>query len=148
MAIVTFDYTLWATRYPELAGFVTSPLASAYFLEAQLYCDNTATSPITDDTVKLMLLNMVTAHIAQLNATLNGQPSSNLVGRIDNATEGSVSVHAENLYKPGTVQWWQQTKYGAAFWAATQQYRTMQYVANPAKQQDPFAPFGGGFYGY
>ena len=103
--------------------------------------DNTQASPITDDSVggqRSMLLGMVTAHIAALNSPLNGQPSSTLVGRINNASEGSVSAQTENLYPPGTVQWWQQTKYGAAFWAASQQYRTMRYVPGPVRNFDPW----------
>ena len=132
MGIVTFDYVAWSARYPEIAAYVPQATAQAYFNEAQFYCDNTPQSLITDDSVggqRSMLLNMVTAHIATLNAPLNGQPSSPLVGRISNASEGSVSVQTQNDYPPGTPQWWQQTKYGAAFWAATAGYRTMRYVA-------------------
>jgi len=132
MGVVAFDYTAWSARYPELAAFVAEPMAQAYFNEAQLYCDNTPCSPIHDDSVggqRSVILNMATAHIAAINAPLNNQPSSPLVGRISNATEGSVSVQTENLYPPGTVQFWQQTKYGAAFWAATTQFRTFRYVA-------------------
>ena len=140
--IVDFDYSTWALRYPELASWVSQPLAQSYFYEATLYCDNTPCSPIFDVNQRAMLLNMVTAHIAGLNAPLNGQASSPLVGRISNATEGSVSVQTENLYPPGTVQWWQQTKYGAAFWAATAAFRTMRYFpgnsAQPAPNADRF----------
>lgn len=144
MAIVTFDYALWAARYPELAASVSSILAQAYWNEAQFYCDNTASSPVIDGAPggqRAMLLNMVTAHIAALNAPLNGQPSSPIVGRISSATEGSVSVGTDNPYPPGTVQWWQSTKYGAAFWAATQQYRKMQYFSGFPRNMDTFNPF-------
>lgn len=141
MAIVVFDYAGWAIRYPELALWVAEPLAQAYFNEACFYCDNTASSPIPD-TTRPTLLNMVTAHIAALNAPLSGRESPALVGRINSATEGSVTVSTENLYPPGTAQWWQATKYGAAFWAATQQYRLNFYVANPARSVDPYAPLG------
>lgn len=144
MGIVAFDYSAWATRYPELSASVSQPLAQQYFNEAQLYCDNTACSPIRDDSLggqRSMLLNMVTAHIAALNAALNGQASSPLVGRISNAAEGSVSVQTQNDYPPGTVQWWQQTKYGASFWAATAQYRTMRYIPGPEYIPDPYRPW-------
>jgi len=127
--VVTFDFGIWSTRYPELiAAGVTQPVADQYFFEAQLYCDNTPQSPIQNLVQRAVLLGMVTAHIAALNAPLNGQPSSPLVGRISGATQGSVSVQTQNDYPPGTVQWFQSTKYGAAFWAATTQYRTMRYV--------------------
>jgi hypothetical protein len=148
MAIVAFDYVAWSARYPELSASVAQPLAQAYFNEAQLYCDNTVASPIIDDTVggvRSMLLNMVTAHIASLNAPIGGQAASPLVGRISSATEGSVTVAIENQYPPGTVQWWQSTKYGAAFWAATQQYRKMAYFPGTPRNMDPYAPFIRGF---
>jgi hypothetical protein len=116
-----------------------------YFNEAQLYCDNTPTSLIRDASPggqREMMLNMVTSHIAALNAPIGGQPSSPLVGRISNAAQGSVSVATQNDYPPGTVQWFQQTKYGAAFWAATAQFRTMHYVPGRIPGVDPY---GGGF---
>lgn len=131
MGIVAFNYPLWAVRYPELSTTVAEPLAQAYFNEAQLYLDNTACSKVTDDSVggqRNILLNMITAHIAALNAPLNGQPASPLVGRISGAGEGSVNVQVQNDYPPGSPQWYQQTKYGAAFWAATVGYRTARYI--------------------
>ena len=135
--IVAFDSGAFFARYPEFAGIVTTSLAALYFGEAGLYCDNTITSPITDDAPggqRAVLLGMVTAHIAAMNSTA----SSPLVGRINSATEGSVSVQTQNDYPPGTVQWWQQTKYGAAFWAATAQYRRARYVPSPGRVMDPW----------
>lgn len=125
--VVTFDYAGWAARYPELSS-VSSGLAQQYFNEAGLYCQNTPTSLVCDLAQRAMFLNMLTAHIAALNAPLNGQASSPIVGRISQATEGSVSVQTDNQYPPGTVQWYQQTKYGSAYWAASAQFRTMRYV--------------------
>lgn len=128
---VQFNYTEWSTRYPELAGSVSAALAQLYWQEANLYVDNTGCGPITDTTPggELdTLLNMVTAHIAFLNAPISPAVSSpTLVGRISNAAQGTVNVAIENQYPPGTPQWYQQTKYGAAYWAATAKYRTMQY---------------------
>ena len=139
--VVTFDYAAWALRYPELAASVSGPLAQAYFDEAQLYCDNTPLSPVHVLTIRAQFLGMLTAHIATLNTPLNGQPSSPLVGRISNATEGSVSVQTEYDVPAGSAQWFAQTKYGAAFWSATAAYRTMRYVPNPARDMDPYAPW-------
>jgi hypothetical protein len=142
--VVTFTYADWSTRYPELAASVALPLAQLYFNEAQMYCDNTPQSPIRDASQggqREILLNMVTAHIAALNAPLNGQASSPLVGRISNATQGSVSVQTQNDYAPGTVQWYQQTKYGAAYWAATAAYRTMRYIPGRPRNMDPYNPW-------
>ena len=141
MAAVTFDYPTCALRYPELATSVTSPLAGLYFAEATLYCDNTDCSVITDLNQRAMLLNMATAHIAALNSPLNGQASSPLVGRITNASEGSVSVQTQFDVPPGSAQWWAQTKYGAAFYAATAQFRVMQYFPGPEYIPDPYRPW-------
>ena len=142
MGVVAFDYPAWAARYPELSASVSQPLAQQYFNEAQLYCDNTPCSPIRDDSIggqRALLLNMLTAHIAALNAALNGQPSSPLVGRIGRASEGSVSVQAQMDMPAGSPQWYVQTRYGAAFWQATAQYRSMHYVPGHPPPVDPFA---------
>lgn len=143
--VVTFSYGDWSARYPELASSVSSVQAQLYFNEASLYCDNTPTSIITDASQpggeREMLLNMVTAHIAALNAPLNGQPSSPLVGRISGATQGSVSVQTQMDVPPGSAQWFNQTKYGAAYWFATTKYRTMLYVRGPVPIANPFNLF-------
>lgn len=136
--VVVFDYSTWALRYPELAGSVSQPLAQLYFNEATLVCDNTPGSVICDLTVRAMLLNMATAHIAQLNASINGQPVSPLVGRISNASEGSVSVSAQMDLPPGSAQWWAQTRYGAAWWASTATYRAARYVPGRTRNMNPW----------
>lgn len=136
--VVVFDYSVWSTRYPELAPYVTQALAQQYFYEATLYCDNTPCSIITDLVMRAMLLNMVTAHIAALNAPIGNQTSSTLVGRISSATEGSVSVQTQFDVPPGSAQWYAQTKYGAAYWQATAQFRSMLYVPGPVPVANPW----------
>lgn len=139
MGPVTFNFAVWVQRYPEFQG-VDEWLAQAYFDEAGLYCANSIQNPALP--ILSTLLNMLTAHIAWLNATRNGEPASSLVGRISDATEGSVSVSVQNDYDPGTPQWYQQTKYGAAFWAATAPYRTARYVPNPTRVPSAVYPTG------
>ena len=150
MAQVVFDYTTWAARYPELAGSVAAPLAALYFDEATLYCSNgddalVPYDPTNGVTTSATYLNMLTAHIAALNAVINGQASSPLVGRISSATEGSVSVNADLAAQPGSAAWYQQTKYGAAFWAASAPYRTMRYIPGPQPNYGayPYSDTGG-----
>lgn len=140
MAVV-FDYAGWAARYPEFSS-VSQATAQAYFNEAQLYMDNTGSSPVADDSVggqRSMLLNMVTAHIAALNSGVNGQAPSSLVGRISNASEGSVSVAAQMDVSAGSAQWFAQTKYGIAFWQATTQFRMMLYAPGPVPIYNPYS---------
>lgn len=127
-AVYVFNYSAWVARYPEFAA-VTEFLASVYFTEATAYHNNTPLGVVTDPNVQAALLNMLTAHIAARYVTPAGgaQPASGLVGRISNASEGSVSVGTENLYAAGTVQWFQQTKYGSDYWNMSKPYRTARY---------------------
>lgn len=124
---VTIDYANWALRFPELASSVPQALAQLYFNEA---CDMAL--PLANDYslagTAYRLLNLLTAHIAALNAPLNGQPSSPLVGRINSASEGSVSVQTQFDAPPGTPQWFMQTKYGSAYWTATASSRSFRYI--------------------
>lgn len=139
-AVVTFSYPAWVARYPEFAQ-VTEPTAEQYFAEATVYHANDGSGPVTDAIVQSVLLNMMTAHIAARYAIINGETPSRLVGRISNATEGSVSVAVEGFAGvPGSQQWLMQSKYGADYWAATAPYRTMHYRAPAPRSFDPFFP--------
>ena len=138
---VSFDYAGWIARYPEFA-LVNEPTANAYFAEAQVYHDNSGVGEPTDATVQLVLLNMMTAHIASRYAIIAGVAPSPLVGRISSATEGSVSVGVEGFGNalPGSQVWFSQTKYGLDYWFATTPYRTMRYVPGPRRIFDPIFP--------
>lgn len=125
---VTFNPALWKQRYPEFVG-VPDELAQLYFDEATLYCANKL-NPVKLVATLTTLLNQLTAHIAALNSptTASGASPGTPPGRLSNVTEGSVSASFQNDYPPGTPQWYQQTKYGAAYWAATLPYRLFRYV--------------------
>jgi hypothetical protein len=140
MGIVAFDYQRWILRYPEFAS-VSEELAQMYFEDAELYCDNAPKSRIRDEKMRALLLGMLTAHIASLNAALNGRASSPLVGRINSASQGSVSAQTQFDVPAGSAQWFAQTKYGAAYWEATAAYRTMLYIPGPVPNMDPFRPW-------
>lgn len=127
MGVVVFDPAAFKLRYPEFST-VSDALLSDYFAEATIYLDNTDCSRVQDVDVRRMLLWMLVAHIAAINAGVNGEGASPLVGRINNATEGSVSVGTDMGAVPFTATWFLQTKYGAAFWQATAPFRTMRYV--------------------
>lgn len=135
---VTFNYNGWKARYPEFAD-VSSDAATAYFNEATIYCRNSL-GPVSTVALLSTYLNMITAHIAWLysprdasgNPSSTGtQPAPALVGRVSSATQGSVTVAVEMPTQPAAAAWFQQTKYGASFWEATKQYRTMRYLPRP-----------------
>lgn len=127
LGIVVFDPAAFIVRYPEFAT-VNPVLLGDYFTEATLYLSNELCSRVQDVGQRGLLLNMLTAHITAINAGVNGQAPSGIVGRINSAAEGSVSVGAAMEGVPGTAAWFMQTPYGASYWQATARYRTMRYV--------------------
>jgi hypothetical protein len=134
MAVVAFDLAGFRARYPEFVT-LTDPLLGAYFAESTIYLDNTDSSIVTDLVRRSLLLNMLTAHVAALNSGVNGQPPAGIVGRVNTASEGSVSVSAEMGPPSGSSAWFLQTKYGAAFWQASANFRTFRYLAGASMAQ-------------
>jgi len=118
-AVVAFNYKTWTARYPEFAS-VNEPLAQQYFNEATVYHANDGTGRVNNATRQLIMLNMMTAHIAALYAVVDGKAPSPLVGKINSATEGSVSVSvAPGGGTPDAYrEWLMQTKYGASYVSA------------------------------
>ena len=142
-AVLAFDYTIFSTRFPELVpplGPVTEPMGILYWAEAGMYWPNNGTAPagVTDDQQRL-LLDLLTAHIAGLNAALSGALPYNVVGRIGSASEGSVSIGVQLSLAPGGVlqEWYTQTKYGFQFWAMTAGFRLARYRPGPRRIFDP-----------
>ena len=140
--VVTFSYLGWVAQFPEFSC-VNEATAQGYFDLATLYLRNDGCGPVKSDAVQAQLLNLLTAHLAQLLYTAAGTQPTQLVGRISNATEGSVSVGVELANMPPTAAWFTQTKYGLAFWQATAAFRTMRYFPNPTRVPAPL-PFSGG----
>ncbi len=138
MAIAVFDYAAWTTRYPEF-GAVSEERAALFFTEATLYLSNADDSPVQDVGRRLVLLNMLTAHVAQLAGARNpdGAPDGT-VGAITSATEGSTSVSFDSGLIPGTAVWFRQTPYGLSFWQATASLRSAFYVPKPQRIYDPW----------
>jgi hypothetical protein len=108
---MAFDVIAFKAIYPAFAT-TSNEMLWQCFNEACLYFTKT---PSNRDA----LMNMLTAHIAELR----NKP----VGRMMNATEGSVTVGLE-YGVPGSAPWYQQTQYGASFWAATSSLRGFRYI--------------------
>ena len=136
---VDFSYPAFIAIYPEFAA-VSAAQAQEFFNMASIYHRNDGGGPVSNATIQSTLLNMVTAHIAALSVQAQGDPSpgspkdANVpVGRVSNASEGSVSA----TFDYGTSAsdhkaFFVQTRYGAMYWAATQQYRTARYLTGAA----------------
>lgn len=143
-----FSYAVWAARFPNFSQTVGPDLAQAYFDEACVYVDNTGCSVIYNTNTRGLILNLIVAHLAQLNTGVNGSTASALVGRITDASEGSVSVSADmGAQGPagGSVNWYNQTAWGAQAWQMMSPFRLGgRYSPSPRRN------FGinGPFYGY
>jgi hypothetical protein len=134
---IEFDYAAFIVGFPE---FTTVPetVADFAFATAALFFVNDSTNPAALSGNMAMLLNLATAHVLKLRGYpvagggTGPQPTPAPVGRMNSASEGSVSIGVD--WKgdgPPSMEWWLQTQYGAMFWQATVQYRTMRYYANP-----------------
>jgi hypothetical protein len=139
--IVIFDYAAWAIRYPVLAVTVSQPLAQAYFSEAVLFLNNDEDSPVPDVVQRAMLLGMVVAHLATLELPVGGgSAGGTFIGRVNSATQGSVSIGSQFEVPMGSPQWWAITRFGAMFWVATARFRAMRYVPGHSRNSEQAFP--------
>lgn len=133
MTAVVFDPAAFKIRYPEFAN-VSDTLLSACFVDSGLYLSNADNSPVQSLARRQSLLWMLTAHIAKLGGALAADGQALPVGRVSSASEGSVSASFDYMTAtPGTGAWFQQTQYGAAFWAATTALRGFRYRPQPTR---------------
>jgi len=136
MGVVVFSASAFKTRYPEFST-VGDTVLDAYFSESTIYLNNTESSRVQDVGQRGVLLNMLTAHLAALYSGVSGRPPVGVVGRINSATEGSVTVAADMGPVTNSQAWYLQTKYGAQYWAATAQYRQMVYRPGYSQSAPP-----------
>jgi hypothetical protein len=128
VGIAVFNLGVFLARYPEFANVSPSKLAS-YFVEAGLYLSNQCNSPVQDVPTRLLLLNMLVAHLSYIAGDLSADGQARPVGRVSQAGEGSVSASFDwNQLTPGSGPWFNQTQYGASFWQATSSLRGFRYI--------------------
>lgn len=125
--IVAFDPATFIVAFPAFASVPPAQL-TANFNFACLQLNNTLTSVVQDEPTRASLLNLLTAHITALLNGVNGQAPSGVVGRIANASQGSVSVQTEFETKSFSESYYAQTPWGVQFWQSTVAYRTARYV--------------------
>jgi len=147
--VVVFVPATFKAAFPEFAT-VADAVLTANFGFAELQLANTCRSRVANAAKRESLLNLLTAHITQLRNGTGGNAPGGMVGRISDATEGSVKAAADM----GTVVYGQayymQTQWGAMYWQATAPYRTAVYVAPPPTCADLAAvgPYGIGYGGF
>ena len=139
MGVVVFDPTGFRARYPEFAA-VSYSVLGMLFTEATGILNNGDASYVADLPTRAMLLNMLVAHIAKLGGLAagdNGQPG--LVGRIQSASQGSVSVStgAYGGTPNASLAYLSQTPYGAAYYQQVAKYRAPRTI--PGRSCSPSA---------
>lgn len=141
--IVQFDAPEFVALYPEFAGLTNGQMQNG-FNDAQVQFDNSCASAVQNANKRLIILYALTAHNIFLQYGSNdgnGQvtPPPGIVGRIDSASEGSVSVHSAYPTPTSLTQaFLTQTRYGAKFLADTAVYRMAKYTGPP--QAGPNGP--------
>lgn len=133
--IVVFVAADFIAAYPAFATVGEAALDQSFQL-ATLQLDNSCGSLIRDAAKRELFLNLLTAHITALKDGQNGQPAPGIVGRVDKATEGSVSVSADMGKMAYGQAYYMQTQWGALYWQSTARFRTMRYIPAPVTCAD------------
>ena len=138
--IVSITYATWITAYPQFSTTVSqAAFDGMLFPLAQQYVRNDGGGPVCNAGTQTQLLNLMLAHLATLFYGVNGGSGpSPLVGRINSATEGSVSVSAE-MPTSQQAAWFMQTPAGAAFWQLALPFRLGRYFPKITQQFQPLA---------
>lgn len=120
---VVFDATEFVIEYREF-GDVPISLLRAFFDRACLLVNNSSSTKLTDAERRQSVLYLLTAHIATL-----WRKDAGSVGRVSEATEGSVSAKIEWAGNSNPARaWYEQTQYGVTYLMATAPYRRFSYV--------------------
>lgn len=136
--VVRFVPADFKVAFPEFATVANGRL-QLNFMQATLLLNNSCGSLVCDAVTRETLLNLLTAHVTALFDGVNGQAPAGIVGRLSNATEGSVSVGTEYPTNPDEA-WYVQTQWGAMYWTATARWRSFRYIAPPPTCGDLYGP--------
>jgi len=135
--VVAFDFPSWQATFPQFGTLTQDQVVNFVLPLAEQYVRNDGGGPVTTVATQSNLINLMVAHLCTLFYGENGQSPSGIVGRINSASEGSVSVSAEFPMTANNA-WFMQTPFGAAFWQACAPYRTMRYMPGPRRNFNPW----------
>jgi len=150
---VVFVPADFIAAFPSFAT-VSNAALSMSFAIATTQLNNSCGSRVCDANLRETLLNLLTAHITAMKDGENGQAAPGIVGRVNAATEGSVSVGAvmdtNGVYGK---DYYAQSQWGLLYWMATAPFRTAKFIPAPLVCADmnggiglpgAFWPNGGG----
>jgi hypothetical protein len=110
--VVTFNATNFQAMFPQFNTVSDAILTNFVLPFAQQIVRNDGGGPVSDAVSQANLLNLAVAHICALLWGVNGQAPTPLVGRLTNATQGSVSLATEFTGYQNDA-WYNQTPWGA-----------------------------------
>lgn len=151
--VVVFDPAAFKLAFPSFATVADMALSISFQL-ATLQLNNSCGSRVCDAPTRELLLNLLVAHITALKDGENGQPPSGIVGRVNRAQEGSVSVGTDFGTMVYGQAYYAQTQWGAMYWQSTARFRKFAYIPAPVVCADlgvngmPVDYPGAGFGGY
>lgn len=134
--VVVFNPAAFVVKFPAFAAYnAANPTGLQMFFDSTaLFLNNTSTSRVHDLTKRAMLLDLLTAHLAQLGGVLAAATAPlQPVGRVASASEGSVSASFDAGPVRNNQAWFLQTQYGALYWQATAIYRQFRYSPAQAR---------------
>lgn len=135
--VAVWNPGIFLAMFPEFtASYNVNPARyeAIFTYRAPRILSNSPTSPVQDVQQRLGLLNMLVAHIAYLNGALSADGQTRPVGRVSDASEGSVSASFDyGDMKDATGAWFKQSQYGAEFWQATSSLRGFNYSPRPTQ---------------
>jgi hypothetical protein len=151
---VTVDPNYFRSAFGEFAACSDAQIGN-WFARASFICGDSACN-VLNQTPGLLgnCLYLLTAHIGWLNAprdgngnpAASGAPAPAIVGRVNSASEGSVSVGSEmgdvNAGSPSQA-WYMQSKYGSEYWTATGIVRMGRYYGRLRLPASPVYPYRG-----
>lgn len=140
--IAVFNYGAFVAQYPTFAC-LNELQAQGYFDMAGLYHRNDGFGPVKSAAQQTMLMYLVTAHLAALMTPQGQNGGAAPVGRISDASEGSVSASFDVGDMKFREAWFAQTQYGFSYWQATAAYRQMRYVPPIPRNFNPWPGQGG-----
>lgn len=129
---VTLNFDAWIAQFPEFSNTVSEVQFQLWLVVATTLHRNDGGGPVSNVQSQTVLLSLALAHLCFIYLGTNTQPSAQVVGRINSASEGSVAVTTD--YGANVSQseaFWTQSKYGALYFQMTSVYRVMRYIPNP-----------------
>ena len=134
MAVVVFDPATFKLAFPEFAQVPDARLTVLFGMVTATTIDNTDASVVVDPLQRSPMIDLLIAHMLALFGYTRADgtfvPGPGVVGRVSSATEGSVSTSLEyRAAATATEAWYNQTPYGAMYWAMTAPFRSFRYYA-------------------